>query len=62
MPDPTSERIGPGAEQARRDDLARDVARLWLAVKLDPRRRLPDYMGAALDRLADAYDFNAAER
>lgn len=28
-----TERIEPGAEAAHRDDLARDVARLWLAFR-----------------------------
>lgn len=61
-----SERIEPGAEQAHRDDLARDVARLWMAA----RRRgiqgvsisgsgVPASLADALDRLAAAYDFNA---
>lgn len=62
----TSERIEPGAEQAHRDDLARDVARLWMA----HQRTAPDAstrelmgawdaLGAALDLLAVSYDFNA---
>lgn len=55
-----SERIDPGAEQARRDDLARDVARLWAESKqlaetdADMRNKGRD-MEAALDRLAAVY-------
>lgn len=51
------ERDHDAAEQSHRDDLARDVARLWVivndyAVREDP---MPDELRAALDRLTAAY-------
>lgn len=64
---PTSERIDPGAEQARRDDLARDVAQHTRRVRALQQRdatqdgvlheleRAADELDAALDRLADVY-------
>ncbi len=70
----TSERIEPGAEQAHRDVPGEVVARLWMASKpkgdgvtddsaaIRARQWLPHDLIAALDRLADAYDFNAGER
>lgn len=58
----TSERIEPGAEAARRDDLSRDVAWWWrggAAFRRDEvRESMPD-LAAALDLLTEAYDFNA---
>ncbi len=60
---PPAERIDPGAEQAHRDDLARDVGQLWTAAVddnaklpvLDDVREVHPALAAALDRLAAAY-------
>lgn len=61
-----SERIEPGADAAHRDDLARDVARLWVAKRRDIEERarltgakafpLPDPFADALNRLVKAYE------
>jgi hypothetical protein len=63
MSEPTSERIEPGAEAAHRDDLARDVARLWKAHFPGDyyQDQIPHDLTDALDRLAVAYDFNAQD-
>jgi hypothetical protein len=60
--EPISERIEPGVEAARRDDLARDVAHWWrggAAFRRDEVREGMPNLAAALDRLAVAYDFNS---
>lgn len=52
-----AERLEPGAEAAHRDDLARDVARMWAGLR-GPAWEIPELterLVAALDRLAAAY-------
>lgn len=61
MDSTTAERDHAGAEQAHRDDLARDEAREWTAAALNwgppvsTVREVYPNLSAALDRLAAAY-------
>lgn len=50
-----SERVDPGAEHARRDDLARDVARLWREQRHEGGHMPSEEVCDALDRLSAAY-------
>jgi len=63
--EPSSERIDPGAETAHRyrDDLAREVARVWFGmsrgtIPVAPLPMVPTELGQLLDRLADAYGYD----